>query len=100
MKGGLSGWLSFPYLLLATQGTLQIVGEVIVKESWQGVVSHRLCGCTQPCSVLCGGLGDKQKCPLDSEQSQAVDARWPGGDCVDILAHMYFEGLNILFLWF
>lgn len=48
MKGGLPGWLRFPSLLLVTQGTLQTMGEVIVKESWQGVISHPLCGCTPP----------------------------------------------------
>lgn len=48
MKGGLPEWLSFPFPLLVTQGTLQIVSEVTVKESWQSVVSHYLCVCTLP----------------------------------------------------
>lgn len=81
MKGGLPAWLSFPYPLLVTQRTLWIVGEVIVKELWQGVISHPLCGCIQPCSILHGGVGGQQKCPLDSERSWAMDAGWPGGHC-------------------
>lgn len=99
-KGGLPGWFRFPYPLLVTQGTLWVVGEVIVKESWQGVVSHPLCDHTQPWSTLHGGLGGQQKRPLDSEQPRAMDAGWLGADCVGALAHMYFEGLNILCLYF
>lgn len=71
MKGILPGWFSFPFALLVTQGTLQIVGEVIAKESWQSMVSHPRCGHTQPCSILCGGPGGKWKCPFDTEQSWA-----------------------------
>lgn len=89
MKGILPGWFSFPFPLLVTQGTLQIVGEVIAKGSWQGMVSHPFCGHSQPCSILHGGLGGKWKCPFDPQQLWAeVQAGW-GRHCGHLGLHVF-----------
>lgn len=89
----------FPYQLLVTQEPLRIVGDVMAKESWQGVVSHPVCGCTQPCGILHGDPGGQWKVPLILRNCDRGTA-WLREYYLGFLAHVYLEGLNILVLWF
>lgn len=73
MRGGLPGWLSFPFPPLVTQGTLQIVGEVIVKS--HGKMWFRILFVV---ALLHGGLGGQWKCAFDPERSRAGRPGWPG----------------------